>query len=133
MSEAIRPLPTRLKLHHSGYCGLAKFSIPRHKPIIAMTSRIKPPKSKRCTVGSVIFGIALKVINAPSRPIGRLIRKIQCQDRYSTIQPPKVGPIRGPIKPARLIRLMADRNWVRGIIFSVASRPTGSSKAPPIP
>ena len=77
--------------------------------------------------------MALTQIQQPNMPIGILIRKIQCQDAASTNQPPRVGPIKGPIKPARLIRLMADKNWVRGMIFSIAKRPTGKSKAPPMP
>ncbi len=33
---------------------------------------------------------------APTSPIGMLIRKIQCQEAISTSQPPSVGPISGP-------------------------------------
>ena len=77
---------------------------------MAITSNIKPEKSNDLTVGSVTFGMALTVIKQPKSPIGILIRKIQCQVATSTIHPPSVGPMSGPISPARLIKLMADKN-----------------------
>ena len=120
-------------LIHAALCLLARFSIPRDSPTIANTKSMNPLKSNFLTVVSLTLGIALKVTNTPSIPIGILIKNIQCQVIYSTIQPPKVGPISGPIKPARLIKLMAARNWLRGIILSIAKRPTGNKNAPPIP
>ena len=121
------------KFQNRLWCGLAKFSMPKDKPTIATTNRINPKKSKFLTSVSVTFGMALIQIQQPKMPIGMLIRKIQCHVATSTNQPPRVGPIKGPINPARLIRLMADKNWVRGMIFNIAKRPTGKSNAPPIP
>ena len=66
-------------------------------------------------------------------PTGTLTRKIQCHDVYSTIQPPSVGPISGPTSPGSVTKLMALRNCSRGKARSTASRPTGSSSAPPQP
>ena len=100
---------------------------------MAIARRIKPLKSNVLTDASVTFGIALKVTNIPSKPIGTLIKKIQCQDAYSTNHPPKMGPINGPNRPARLMVLMADKNCSRGMMRSIAKRPTGRRNAPPIP
>ena len=62
-----------------------------------------------------------------------LIRKIQCHDAISTSQPPSVGPTSGPIKPGSVTNVIARRNSPRGNERSTASRPTGSSIAPPMP
>ena len=102
-------------------------------PTIAIANRIKPLKSKDFTDASATLGMALKVTKVPKIPMGKLIKKIQCQEAYSTNQPPKIGPINGPSKPAKLIKLIAERNCSRGMIFNMASRPTGTSNAPPIP
>ena len=48
----------------------------------------------------------------PATPSGRLIRKIQCHEAICTSQPPRVGPIRGPIKPGNVTKLIAARNSV---------------------
>ncbi len=130
---AMVPITSRLMLTRREYWGAAIFSIPNDSPTIAIINRMKPLKSKGFTVGSVWFGMTFRVMIMPSTPIGRLIRKIQCHVATSTSHPPKVGPINGPINPARLIKLMAERNCERGIIFSNAKRPTGISNAPPTP
>ena len=69
----------------------------------------------------------------PSSPTGTLIRKIQCQDATSTSQPPRVGPISGPISPGIATKLMACKNFSRGKVRNTTKRPTGSSSAPPSP
>ena len=133
MIQATTPAQMRPMLQYNECEVLVKFSMPKDKPVIAITRRKNPQKSKRGTVGSVTFGMALKVMRQPKTPIGILIRKIQCQVVTSTNQPPNVGPMSGPIKPARLIRLIADKNCARGITLSMAKRPTGRSNAPPMP
>ena len=133
MAAAINPPTTSTMLNQAELYVLEKLSMPKDMPIMAMTNNRKPLKSNFCTVGSVTLGMALKVTSTPNSPIGILIRKIQCHVATSTNQPPKVGPISGPTKPARLMRLMADKNWLRGMTFSIAKRPTGSNKAPPMP
>ena len=69
----------------------------------------------------------------PATPSGRLIRKIQCHEAICTSQPPRVGPISGPIKPGNVTKLIAARNSVSGTTRITTSRPTGSSIAPPTP
>ena len=71
--------------------------------------------------------------NSPASPIGRLIRKIQCHDAACTSQPPSVGPSSGPTSAGIAMKLIADRNCSRGTERITASRPTGSSIAPPMP
>ncbi len=36
-----------------------------------------------------------EVRNSESAPMGRLMKKIQCQLKLSVIQPPRVGPMAG--------------------------------------
>ncbi|MCY1419138.1 hypothetical protein D9M71_347210 [compost metagenome] len=97
-------------LNHFEYSGDARCSIPNDHPIIATTNKMKPPKSNVLTEGSFKLGMTFNVINMPKIPIGILMRKIQCQVATSTNQPPKVGPAKGPSKPARLIKLIAAKN-----------------------
>ena len=59
----------------------------------------------------------------PTRPTGRLIRKIQCQEAYSTSQPPSAGPISGPIKPGMVTKAMAARKRSRGKARKTAKPP----------
>lgn len=67
----------------------------------------------------------------PITPTGRLIRKIQCQEAYSTSQPPRVGPSNGPTSPGSAIKAMIRTKSLRGNARSTTSRPTGSISAPP--
>ncbi len=129
----MNPVLSKPILNHLEYSRLAKCSMPKERPTIANTNKTKPLKSNALTVGSVALGMALKVTRIPKIPIGILIRNTQCHVATSTSQPPSVGPMSGPISPARLIKLIAAKNWVRGISFSMASRPTGSNNAPPTP
>ncbi|MOA16092.1 hypothetical protein D3C78_1362870 [compost metagenome] len=62
-----------------------------------------------------------------------MIRKIQCQVRYCTIQPPMVGPINGPSRPGMVINPMIRTSSERGYARSTTRRPTGSISAPPRP
>ena len=73
------------------------------------------------------------VASAPTMPTGILMRKIQCHEAASTSQPPRVGPISGPIRPGMATKLMAATNWSFGNCRSTVSRPTGSNMAPPTP
>ncbi|VGP09896.1 hypothetical protein SB00610_00969 [Klebsiella quasipneumoniae subsp. similipneumoniae] len=44
---------------------------------------------------------------APTIPTGMLMRKIQCQEAYSTSTPPSAGPSSGPIWPGRVTKVIA--------------------------
>ena len=70
---------------------------------------------------------------APMMPTGRLIKKIQCQEAYSTNIPPSAGPSSGPTWPGRVTKVIAAMYCSRGTIFITVSRPTGTIIAPPMP
>ncbi|MNS75904.1 hypothetical protein D3C72_1094350 [compost metagenome] len=70
---------------------------------------------------------------APTTPTGRLIRKIQCQEAYSTRIPPRAGPSNGPTWPGSVTKVIAAIYCSRGTIFITVSLPTGTIIAPPTP
>src|ERR1700752_1939326 len=69
----------------------------------------------------------------PSRPIGILIRKIQCQDRYVVMKPPSGGPITGPTSAGTVTQAIAFTSALLSIDRTSTSRPTGVIIAPPMP
>jgi hypothetical protein len=69
----------------------------------------------------------------PSRPIGMLIRKIQCQEKYVVMKPPSGGPITGPINAGIVTQAIAFTSSLLSIERSSTSRPTGVIIAPPMP
>ena len=74
----------------------------------------KPMLSKRLGTGLRRSGISFIATRQPSRPTGRLIRKIQCQEAYSTSQPPSVGPASGPSRPGMVTKLSTRTKSWRG-------------------
>ena len=63
------------------------------------------------------------------RPIGILIRKIQCQVIKVVMNPPSGGPITGAISPGQTIRPIALIIWCFGVSRSTTRRPTGDMNA----
>ncbi len=66
-------------------------------------------------------------------PIGRLMKKIQCQLKLSVIQPPSVGPMAGATTTAMPYRAKA---WPRLATEKVSARMAcsdGASPPPPMP
>ena len=50
----------------------------------------------------------------PARPIGTLIRKIQCQVKKVVMKPPTGGPTSGPIRPGMVSQAMAETRSLLG-------------------
>ena len=69
----------------------------------------------------------------PSTPIGTLIQKIQCQEKYCVMNPPTGGPSIGPTSAGMVIQAMACTSSLFGTLRSKTSRPTGIIIAPPMP
>ena len=69
----------------------------------------------------------------PRRPIGTLIRKIQCQLAKVVMKPPTGGPITGPIRAGVVTQAMAATSSRRLIERTSTMRPTGVIIAPPMP
>ena len=66
-------------------------------------------------------------------PIGRLIKKIQCQLKLSVIQPPKVGPIAGAATTAMPYSANACPRCSTGKVSARIACSLGASPPPPIP
>src|SRR4051812_21757894 len=69
----------------------------------------------------------------PSSPIGMLIRKIQCQEKYVVMKPPSGGPITGPTSAGTVTHAMALTSALLSMERSKTRRPTGVIIAPPAP
>src|SRR3954462_8521429 len=69
----------------------------------------------------------------PSSPIGILIRKIQCQEKYVVMKPPSGGPITGPTRAGTVTHAIALTSALLSIERSSTRRPTGVIIAPPMP
>ncbi len=67
----------------------------------------------------------------PRRPIGRLMRKIQCQEKYVVMKPPTGGPSTGPISAGIVTQVMMATSSRLSNERSSTSRPTGDIIAPP--
>src|SRR5216684_9263255 len=66
-------------------------------------------------------------------PIGRLRKKIACQEKYVVSKPPTIGPTVGPIIAGIVIQFIAETSPERGKLRSRIRRPTGVIMAPPNP
>src|SRR5467141_2948079 len=66
-------------------------------------------------------------------PIGRLRKKIACQEKYVVRKPPTIGPTVGPIIAGIVIQFIAETSPERGKLRSRIRRPTGVIMAPPNP
>src|SRR3954463_1709145 len=69
----------------------------------------------------------------PSIPIGMLIRKIQCQEKYVVMKPPSGGPITGPTSAGTVTHAIALTSALLSMERSKTRRPTGVIMAPPAP
>ncbi len=115
-------------------CGMCISPSPSRAMVIstiAAPNSTKPRVSKRTRSGPLRSGMKRSAAIQPITPTGRLIRKIQCQEAYSTSQPPRVGPSSGPTSPGNAMKAMIRTNSLRGKARSTTSRPTGSISAPP--
>src|ERR1700722_4406390 len=99
-------------------------------PIPASTS---PYRSKRSGFSLRTGSMKRNAMKMPSRPIGILIRKIQCQDRYVVMKPPSGGPITGPTSAGTGTQAIAFTSALLSIDRTSTSRPTGVIIAPPMP
>ncbi|MCY1446950.1 hypothetical protein D9M71_635460 [compost metagenome] len=81
---------------------------------IAAPNSRKPGPSKVVRSAPRKSGMNFHTAMQPSRPTGRLSRKIQCQLRISTSQPPTVGPSNGPSRPGMVMKLMIRTSSLRG-------------------
>src|SRR3954454_4694605 len=69
----------------------------------------------------------------PSSPIGMLIRKIQCQEKYVVMKPPSGGAITGPTSAGTVTQAMALTSALLSMERSKTRRPTDVTMAPPAP
>ena len=69
----------------------------------------------------------------PTRPIGTLMMKIQCQEAYVVMKPPSGGPQIGPISAGMVTSAMALTRSRLSMLRNRMSRPTGVIIAPPMP
>src|SRR5260370_8614240 len=66
-------------------------------------------------------------------PIGRLRKKIACQEKYVVRKPPTIGPTVGPIIAGIVIQFIAETSPERGKLRNRIRRPTGVILTPPNP
>ena len=69
----------------------------------------------------------------PAKPIGMLIRKIQCQEMNVVMKPPSAGPISGPISAGSVTQTIALTSSRRSMLRTRMRRATGVIIAPPMP
>src|SRR5690606_6465501 len=79
------------------------------------------------------FGRNLMISPKPIRPIGRLIRNIQCQLAKVVMNPPTGGPIVGATRAGTVNHVMAARRSERATERKRMSLASGVIIAPPIP
>ena len=83
-------------------------------PTMPVASRLKPTPSNGRGGCASDLGIQRQAAQMPTTPTGTLIQKIQCQEAYSTSQPPRAGPSSGPTCPGMAMKLMARMKASRG-------------------
>ena len=81
---------------------------------MARLNRTKPFQSNGSAVTSSPAGKNRPATRNPASPMGRLIRKIQCQVSTSTIQPPRIGPSNGPVRPGMVTNPNTRTRSARG-------------------
>ena len=92
-----------------------------------------PRKSKLSEGATSSFGSTLAAYSSAPRPIGTLIRKIQCQLATSISQPPRIGPKIGPSSmgtPSTAITRPTRSGPAARVMIVM---PTGISMPPPSP
>ena len=69
----------------------------------------------------------------PNTPIGTLMRKIQCHEKYVVMKPPSGGPQIGPISAGIVTSAIAWTSSRLSMLRTRMRRPTGVIIAPPAP
>ena len=69
----------------------------------------------------------------PMMPSGTFRKKIQCQEAYVVMKPPRGGPTTGAISPGQVMKVIASIKLCFSVVRKTTSRPTGTIIAPPMP
>src|SRR5436305_7447746 len=106
---------------------------PNAMPPSPMRASTSPYRSKRSGSSLLIGSMWRSAMKMPSRPIGMLIRKIQCQEKKVVMKPPSGGPITGPTSAGTVTHAIALTSALFSMERSSTRRPTGVIIAPPMP